>query len=701
VSRDRRRPKSAPDTDTGTVRPARTFASVPRALGRLDLKLCAAVFLAAFALRVLYLGEIVHQPEFDLPAVDAGYHDYWAWGLASGEWAPPPYREDPQIQSTPYFRPPLCPYFLALIYSIFGHNYVAVRVVQMLLGSLSCVLAYVLAARLFDRGTAIVSGGFMAGYWVFIYFDSELREVVLLVFLLEALVLGLLSLRVRPGPLRALGCGVLLGLAALAKPNALLLIPVVILWLLLVNRPGACWRRGARVGTGLVVGTILTIAPAFLRNSLVAKDGVFISANGGINLYAGNNPVASGYDVRLPPPLPEFASSWEYPQVVRHVQRIEGRPMKGSEVSGWFARQALEHVRSDPGGTAALVLRKAILFWGGVEIVSERDLNAARGESALLRLLPGDFSTLLACAVVGFVFTLGRPGERRPNLAEPRAAAVASPHRADLALIVLLVGTYFVSFLPFFVTARYRAAIIPFMVVFAAYGLVRIAVGFLEGRVVTGVVALVAIVALYLGNSVDYYNVSDDGFKAAYDRAVALGKKGRPEDAITHYREALRIRPYAPKAHNNLGLLLAERGEAGEAIEHYAQALLVQPEYAEAHNNLGAEFLKQGDLDGAVVHCGEAVRLRPEFVLARKNLALALALQGRNDEAIDQYREALRVQPRDAGARYNLGILLSRQGRIEEAIREYRTALEIQPDDARTRQALDEALAQQGGIDRS
>lgn len=690
-----------PASDGSTERPAGTGASVPRALGRLDLKLCVAVFCVAFALRVLYLREIVHQPEFNLPAVDAGYHDYWAWGLASGDWTPPPYREDPQIQTMPYFRPPLCPYFLALIYSIFGHNYVAVRVVQMLLGSLSCVLAYVLAARLFNRGTAIVSGGLMAGYWVFIYFDSELREVVLLVFLLEALVLGLLSLRARPGPLRALGCGVLLGLAALAKPNVLLLIPVVILWLLLVNRPGASWRRGALLGTGVAVGTILTITPAFLRNTLVAKDGVLISANGGINLYAGNNPVASGYDVRLPPPLPEFASSWEYPQVVRHVQRLEGRPMKRSEVSDWFARQAFEHIRSDPSRTADLVLRKAILFWGGVEIVSERDLNAARSESALLGLLPGDFSLLLACAVVGFVFTLRRPGDRGQNPAEPRAAAVASPHRADLALIVLVVGTYFVSFLPFFVTARYRAAIIPFIVMFAAYGLVRIAVGFLEMRAVAGLVALVAIVALYLGTSIDYYNVSDDGFKAVYDRAVALGKKGQSEEAMTHYRKALRIRPFAPKAHNNLGLILAEQGRGDEAIQHYLHALRVKPDYAEAHNNLGAELLQQDDLDGAVAHCGEAARLRPEFVMARKNLALALALQGRNEEAIGQYREALRVQPRDAGARYNLGVLLSRQGRIEEATREYRTALEIQPDDARTRQALDEALAQQDGANRS
>jgi Flp pilus assembly protein TadD len=664
---------------------------------RRDLPIAAAIFLTALALRLIYLGEIVDGPQFDTPAVDAGYHDYWAWGLASGDWTPPGYFEDPNIPSRPYFRPPLCPYFLAAVYWVFGHDYVAVRVVQMLLGSVSCVLAYLLAARLFDRATAIVCGFLMAGYWAFIYFDSELREVVLLVLLFLVLMLGLVSLRSRPGAWKALGCGIVLGLAALGKPNTLLLVPVAACWLLAVNRRSVRRRRNLFLAGCFLTGCVGAVAPATIRNTVVGHDLVLVSSNGGINLFIGNNPRATGFDVRLPVPLPEFPSSFDYPEVVRTVAGLEKRPMKHSEVSSYFVGRALDHMKSNPGRTAALLLRKVVLFWGGTEIVSEQDLNAAREESALLSHLPGDFSALFACGVVGLFLALRRIARGGTATAGAKGSLDIPPARADLVLVLLLVATYFVSFLPFFVTARYRVPIIPVVVVFAAFGLVQIARAVLEKRVSPAGLAGAAIVGLYLVNCADYYGVSEDGFKATYDRAVLLGKKGRTEEAIALYRQALGIRPYASKAHNNLALALAERGSPNEAIGHYLEALRFDPGYAEAHNNLGVELLELGELNGALIHLSEACRLKPRLVMARKNLGLALALADRTREAITEYREALRLDPQDAGAHHNLGILLSREGRIEEAIEQYRRALELNPADTSTRQALEAALERQRG----
>jgi tetratricopeptide (TPR) repeat protein len=62
--------------------------------------------------------------------------------------------------------------------------------------------------------------------------------------------------------------------------------------------------------------------------------------------------------------------------------------------------------------------------------------------------------------------------------------------------------------------------------------------------------------------------------------------QGSIEEAMGHYKDALRIRPDYPQAHNNLGSILAEQGKLEEAIFHYRQALRLDPNYQKARDNL-------------------------------------------------------------------------------------------------------------------
>jgi hypothetical protein len=77
-----------------------------------DRAVALAIFALALALRLAHLTEVVEQPDFDRPLVDAGYHDRWAWSAVSGESASSPEGEDPRIDEHPYFRPPLTTYVL-------------------------------------------------------------------------------------------------------------------------------------------------------------------------------------------------------------------------------------------------------------------------------------------------------------------------------------------------------------------------------------------------------------------------------------------------------------------------------------------------------------------------------------------------------------------------------------------------------------
>jgi tetratricopeptide (TPR) repeat protein len=180
---------------------------------------------------------------------------------------------------------------------------------------------------------------------------------------------------------------------------------------------------------------------------------------------------------------------------------------------------------------------------------------------------------------------------------------------------------------------------------------------------------------------------------------VALNAEGNAQEAVIHYREALRLRPGYAEAYNNLGVALAALGELEAAAEAYGAALAIRPDYAAAHNNLGAGLASAGKPREAIPHYREAVRIRPNYAEARTNLGRALLAVGETDEAFRQYQEALRVRPGYAEAHNDLGLALAAAGRPGEAVERYREALRLKPDYAEAANNLGAALAAAGDPD--
>ena len=177
---------------------------------------------------------------------------------------------------------------------------------------------------------------------------------------------------------------------------------------------------------------------------------------------------------------------------------------------------------------------------------------------------------------------------------------------------------------------------------------------------------------------------------------VALAAQGRSEDAIAHYVEALRLKPYFAEAHNNLGNALDRQEKYQEAIDHYTESLRIKPNFAKAHNNLGIALGRQGKNQEAITHYMEALRIKPDYAEAYNNLGVALGRQGKNQEAVGYYMEALRIKPDYADAHYNLGNALARQERFQEAIPHFVAVLHVNPNDAEVHCNLGLALAEQG-----
>jgi len=190
-----------------------------------------------------------------------------------------------------------------------------------------------------------------------------------------------------------------------------------------------------------------------------------------------------------------------------------------------------------------------------------------------------------------------------------------------------------------------------------------------------------------------------DNAYAYYNLGYALESTAvRLDDAITHYREAVRIKPDFVDAHTNLGNVLLLQGRTQEAIVQLRLALRYAPDSAKAHNNLGNALAKvTGQLPEAIGLFQEALRRKPNYSEARSNLGGALAAAGRYLEAIAEYEAVLRLDPDNAQAHYNLGNSLARMpGLLPEAISHFQTALKHEPDNVQARNNLGGALVAMG-----
>jgi tetratricopeptide (TPR) repeat protein len=193
--------------------------------------------------------------------------------------------------------------------------------------------------------------------------------------------------------------------------------------------------------------------------------------------------------------------------------------------------------------------------------------------------------------------------------------------------------------------------------------------------------------------------IKPDYAPACNGLGLALRQKGRVDEAISYYQKALQIEPDYVSVHNNLGNALLQRGRVDEAITHYQKALQMAPDYVEAHNNLGNLLLQRGRMDEAIPHFQKAAQINPDNMEAHYGLGTALLQKGSLDEAIACFREALRINPHYAPACNNAGNALLKEERVDEAIACFQEALQINPDYTDAHVNLGNALVQKGRVD--
>jgi tetratricopeptide (TPR) repeat protein len=176
----------------------------------------------------------------------------------------------------------------------------------------------------------------------------------------------------------------------------------------------------------------------------------------------------------------------------------------------------------------------------------------------------------------------------------------------------------------------------------------------------------------------------------------ALFQKGRFDEAIDHFEQALKINPGFTDARRDIGFVLLKQQKTDQAIAAFEQALQMKEDWPEIYNYLGLAYAQKGQFETAVEKYNNALKLEPDYAEAMKNLGIALGRLGRTQQAVENWQKALRLEPYNADANYNMGLFMVSMGDYEKAAAYFTAAIDEKPDWAEAKYNLGTAYYELG-----
>ncbi len=531
-------------------------------------------------IRILYLWSYHNLPDWYQLTIDNNYHVHWAEVIASGNI----------LGDTTYFRAPFYVYCLAFLYAVFGTSLWVARLFGLLVGVASVSLTYLIGKKLFDKKTGLIAAGIHSMYPIVVYFESELLLDSLFMFLVQFTFYRLLIWIEQPTKKQAFIIGLFLGLAAITRPTILVLVPLLLITAGIYRKKITAFKMQLLV---FFLGTVLFIAPVFIRNLLVAGDPVLIASQGGINFYIGNNEVADGVSAIMPEPM---GFNWRIRHVVYIAEKAEGRTLTPGEVSSYWTKQGVTWIRNHPLDFITLYGKKLYYNISNREISNNRDFHWFFQKIPLLKYNPLGFGLLLIFSVIAL------------------GTGVLRDKRTWMLLAFMIL--YIAAGALFFFNSRYRLPLLPYYFIFAAAGAQNIVGICKQSHTKCGVLVVVGLITGFM----TFYNL------------VPL-----PPGPSTY-------------AMTSTGLYYYEKNDFSKALFYHQKALAIDSTYPEVNLNVGVDFLRLGQVDSARYYFQREYKFNPNRINAIVNLASLELLHGDPGKAVSYARNALAKLPYDVVA---------------------------------------------------
>ena len=596
--------------------------------------------LIALVVRFIYLATLANRPGFAIPIVDEIMYDRMARSFADGQG----------LADGPFFWPPFWPTVLGIIYAVAKPVFPLARLINIFFGTGSIIVAYFIGKRLFSQRIAFIAGLILSFYGLFVHLNASGLATSLFTLLFLSATWSTLVTKEKPVFWRYLLAGALWGLAAIARPIALLPGVVSALYLILPLRN--LLTKQALITIALFfIGLFATISPVTLRN-LTNGDSTLIASNGGINFYFGNNASSTGFQAWHPDLgvfwTPETAHIW--------IEKKVGRSLSPSQASAAYFREGLNFMILNPGKSMVLLGRKFLVTFGAKEISNNGDLNFLKRNNVILKFLMYlGFGILFPVSVIGMIHKW--------------------KENTSYKFLIILIFSHLMVFVLFFTVARYRVPVVPLLALFAAFAFTESPLvqwsnnkrSFLQSAAI--LIVLLVLVHLNLGR----VPAGGNDAYAYMLQAQVLQQEGNPDDAIIALENALELEPSIPLANLYLGQIKLDRGDIEDAVDHYSRELDIHPD-SRAYIGLGLAYRQLDQRDKAE----ETFRTGLQILPTNKEIKALLAQEigekgikqadaGDYQKAYETFNQARILDPSNPFFRFAIASCVWSMGEVEKA----------------------------------
>ena len=612
-----------------------------------------AIILLAILLRVVYWLHACDEAWFLAPGMDPLFYTNWADDILAGRGG----------DYLPFPRAPLYPYILALIRGIFGPGWLWLRLLNLTAEIATIVMVFLLGGRIGGNRVAVCAAVIYALCGASVYFSGEILMTSLATLAATGSILTLAAFGSRPRPAIAAASGMILSVLILFRPNALILLPIMLFVIYFKGRKLSPERKIIHTSIlAFLLSTSIMLTPVIILNYKASHKFIPVSTQGGVNFYIGNARNASGWASELP----GVGANWSDGDAQNLAETNAGRPLTQVEASHQFWRMGWREIQADPGGWIGLCLKKLLLLVNAREIGNNRSLSLPLAAFPLLKLL--------------FLISLGTMA--------PFALLGLLHNRRDFTTRVILIFILFFgcSLIIFFVNTRYRMVLYPLTAVLAGAGLVRLRDSLKGKHLITRdfiIIILGSIVTLPSWVGGNFESQAQANFIAG-NACLRLGKGNQ---ALERYRETSALNPDYPELHLNIGVALLAVGDTLQAEDEFQQELRINPSCAKAINNLGVIVESRGELEYARNCYLKALSIDPEMEDAIVNGGRVLLKMGDDlfqagdlSGAETYYEEASELLNNDPRPICRLAITAASRGDLEHAVQLLYYALELDPE---------------------
>jgi len=573
----------------------------------LDNQITNSVFFLFIILAVGLIVRIIALMDLDTTIYtdfllwDERIYHAWAKEIAEGTFK----------SKSVYEFPPLQAYIMAGIYWLFSPNSFYIRILSIVYGTASCFVVYLTGRELANRKVGILACIIACLYKPFIFYSIvPLKDSLGL--LLFALMAYLLIKVIGPdsGPKEENSNGVrniisvgligsVIGLLLNVRPNAIVLVPIIILLVLWYGyRDKLSWKYLVELAAVYVIGLSIAVAPFVIRNYVVAGELALTTSQSGFNLFMANNINNPDPYYR---PVP-FASSSPFEQGIQftiEASRRVGKKLTSREASDYWTAQTIKQAVSNPFVFAVKTGQKFLVVFNNFEACDHYNIEFISNFAKFFKIPFLNFWMVFPLFMLGVITSCK---DRRTKV------------------LITVLSIYGATLIIFFTNGRYRLPMMSVMIPFAALGIAqlysdlkkKLYVLFTKHTAVCAVCLVVAFLPVRATDDVTaYYNT----------HAIILSSKGYINEAMLYWKKSSEMnKPFSDFANLSLADLYYRRGYIQEGNTYLHKIKDDSFAAAQKYQIMGDLLIYKKEPDAAAAAYEKSLSINSGQRLPRKKL---------------------------------------------------------------------------------